>query len=212
MTVFLTPEGEPFFAGTYFPKEDRPGMPSFSRVMLAVSDAWRDRRAEVQTQADQMVATIDQTMPATAELPDRAALTDALETLQGLFDHEHGGFGGAPKFPQEPVIEFLLRIGRQPWGDGALDMARTTLTKMAQGGLFDHIGGGFARYAVDGQWLIPHFEKMLYTNAQLARLYLRAWQLTNEPRFRSVAIDTLEYMIRDLQLAKGGFAAAEDAD
>jgi len=212
MTVFLTPDGEPFYAGTYFPKDDRPGLPSFSRIMLAVTDAWRNRRADVQTQADRMVATINQTLPAAAELPDGAALIEALAVLRGLFDHEHGGFGGAPKFPQEPVIEFLLRVANQAWADGALDMARATLMNMARGGIFDHVGGGFARYAVDQHWLIPHFEKMLYTNAQLARLYLRAWQLTEEPRFRSVAVDTLEYMIRDLWLPGGGFAAAEDAD
>ncbi len=212
MTVFLTPDGEPFYAGTYFPKDDRPGLPSFSRIMLAVTDAWQNRRADVQTQADRMVATISQKLPAAAELPDDAALIEAVAVLRSFFDHEHGGFGGAPKFPQEPVIEFLLRVANQPWAEGALDMARATLMKMARGGIFDHVGGGFARYAVDQTWLIPHFEKMLYTNAQLARLYLRAWQLTDEPRFRSVAVDTLEYMIRDLWQSGGGFAAAEDAD
>ena len=212
MTVFLTPEGEPFYAGTYFPKDDRPGMPSFGRVLLAVNEAWQNRREDVQTQADRLVATIDQTLPPTAELPGQSELVNALEVLRSLFNTEYGGFGGAPKFPQEPVIEFLLRVGGQPWADGALAMARSTLLKMAQGGIFDHVGGGFSRYAVDQYWLIPHFEKMLYTNAQLARLYLRAWQMTGEPRFRSVAIETLEYMIRDLRLPEGGFAAAEDAD
>jgi len=212
MTVFLTPAGEPFYAGTYFPKDDRPGMPSFARIMLAVADAWQHRRTDVQSQADQLVETIDRTLPPAEELPTRASLVDALEVLRGIFDHEHGGFGGAPKFPQEPVLEFLLRIGSEPWADGALEMANTTLMAMARGGLHDHVGGGFARYAVDRHWLIPHFEKMLYTNAQLARLYLRAWQMTGESRFQAVAISTLEYMARDLKLAGGGFAAAEDAD
>ncbi len=118
--------------------------------------------------------------PRPRELPGQSALVDALEVFRGLFDVERGGFGGAPKFPQEPVLEFLLRVGDQPWADGALDMAHSTLMKMAQGGIFDHVGGGFARYAVDRNWLIPHFEKMLYTNAQLARLYLRAGQMTDE--------------------------------
>jgi len=212
MTVFLTPNGEPFYAGTYFPKDDRPGMPSFSRVMLAVADAWQNRRADVQTQADGIVATIDRTFPPTEDLPDGTALVKALEVIRNLFDHEHGGFGGAPKFPQEPVLEFLLRIGDAPWASGTLDMVQATLMKMAQGGIFDHVGGGFARYAVDARWLIPHFEKMLYTNAQLARLYLRAWQMTGQSRFRAVAIATLDYMERDLRLPAGGFAAAEDAD
>ena len=212
MTVFLTPAGEPFYAGTYFPKDDRRGMPSFSRVMLAVADAWDNRRSDVESQAEQLVGSIDRTLPPTEDLPDHASLEEALNVLRGLFDHEHGGFGGAPKFPQEPVLEYLLRIGEQPWAVGALDMASATLSAMARGGIFDHVGGGFARYAVDRHWLIPHFEKMLYTNAQLARLYLRAWQVTAEPRFRTVAIATLEYLARDLLLADGGFASAEDAD
>ena len=212
MTVFLTPAGEPFYAGTYFPKDDRPGMPSFSRVMLAVADAWENRRSDVESQAEQLVGSIDRTLPPSDDLPDRTSLEAALNVLRGLFDHEHGGFGGAPKFPQEPVLEYLLRIAEQPWAAGALDMANTTLSAMARGGIFDHVGGGFARYAVDRHWLIPHFEKMLYTNAQLARLYLRGWQVTGEPRFQAVALATLEYLARDLLLPGGGFASAEDAD
>jgi len=212
MTVFLTPAGEPFYAGTYFPKDDRPGLPSFSRIMLAVADAWQNRRDDVHNQARQLVETIDRTLPPTEEMPGRATLEAALGVLRGLFDDTHGGFGGAPKFPQEPVLEYLLRIGNEPWATEALDMARVTLLSMAGGGIYDHVGGGFARYAVDGRWLIPHFEKMLYTNAQLARLYLRAWQMTGEDRFRAVSIATLEYLARDLLLPGGGFASAEDAD
>ena len=212
MTVFLTPAGEPFYAGTYFPRDDRPGLPSFSRIMLAVADAWENRRSEIESRAEQLVATIELTLPPAEELPSRRSLEDALDVLRGLFDEQHGGFGGAPKFPQEPVLEYLLRIGDQPWAEDALDMARATLQAMARGGLFDHVGGGFARYAVDRHWLIPHFEKMLYTNAQLARLYLRAWQMTGEERFRTVAVATLEYLERDLLLRGGAFASAEDAD
>ncbi len=212
MTVFLTPAGEPFYAGTYFPKDDRPGMPSFERILLAVADAWNNRRADVHDQAHRLVETIDRTLPPTDDLPTRAALEQAVGVLQGLFDDTHGGFGGAPKFPQEPVVEFLLRVAGEPWAAGALDMARATLDAMARGGIFDHVGGGFARYAVDRHWLIPHFEKMLYTNAQLARLYLRAWQVTGEERYRTVAEATLEYLTRDLLLPDGGFASAEDAD
>jgi uncharacterized protein YyaL (SSP411 family) len=212
MTVFLTPAGEPFYAGTYFPKDDRPGLPSFSRIMLAVADAWQNRRDDVHNQARQLVETIDRTLPPTEEMPGRATLEEALGVLRGLFDDTHGGFGGAPKFPQEPVLEYLLRVGTEPWATDALDMARITLLSMAGGGIYDHVGGGFARYAVDGRWLIPHFEKMLYTNAQLARLYLRAWQMTGEDRFRAVSIATLDYLARDLLLPGGGFASAEDAD
>jgi uncharacterized protein YyaL (SSP411 family) len=180
--------------------------------MLAVADAWENRRGEIQSQAEQLVESVDRTLPPTEDLPDRTSLEAALDMLRRLFDHQHGGFGGAPKFPQEPVLEYLLRIGEQPWAAGALDMARTTLAAMARGGIFDHVGGGFARYAVDRHWLIPHFEKMLYTNAQLARLYLRGWQVTSEPGFRTVGIATLEYLARDLLLPGGGFASAEDAD
>jgi uncharacterized protein YyaL (SSP411 family) len=212
MTVFLTPDGHPFYAGTYFPKEDRPGIPSFSRVLLAVADAWEHRRDDVIAQSGQLTSLIGRSLPSADSVPGRETLTGTLEAIGGVFDAEHGGFGGAPKFPQEPVIEFLLRAGTQPWGEPGRPMAHTTLMKMAAGGIYDHVGGGFARYAVDRHWLIPHFEKMLYTNAQLARLYLRAWQMFDEPRFRTVVTETLAYLERDLLLPGGGFAAAEDAD
>ncbi|MDH3306651.1 MAG: thioredoxin domain-containing protein, partial [Acidimicrobiia bacterium] len=212
MTVWLTPDGLPFYAGTYYPPEDRHGMPSFGRVMAAVDDAWRNRREGVAEQAAALAAEIDRHVPAADDLPTVADLERAYLSLHASFDREHGGLGGAPKFPQEPTIEFLLRIGDQPWAPEAKHMAFTTLDRMADGGIYDQVGGGFARYAVDGRWLIPHFEKMLYNNAQLARLYLRAWQMGGPDRFRTIATQTLDYVLTDLTHPDGGWYSAEDAD
>ncbi len=212
MTVWLTPEGRPFYAGTYFPAQDRPGMPSFRRVMAAVADAWANRRREVTEQARRLTEAISATLPAADTLPSGDLCRAALRSLRGAFDRTHGGFGGAPKFPQQPVLEFLLRCAVEPWGDDAADMLRRTLDAIDRGGIHDHVGGGFARYAVDDRWLIPHFEKMLYDNAQLARLYLWAGIGLGEPRFVEVALDTLEYLRRDLRHPDGGFYSAEDAD
>ncbi len=212
MTVWLTPEGRPFFAGTYFPPVDRHGMPSFHRVMTSVADAWNDRRAGVEEQAAHLAAAISREIPAGSDLPARDELASAYRSLEAAFDRTHGGFGGAPKFPQQPVLEFLLRAAGRPWAPGARSMVETTLDRMAAGGIRDHIGGGFARYSVDGRWLIPHFEKMLYDNAQLARLYLRAAQVTGRSDFRQIAVETLDYMARDLRHPDGGFYSAEDAD
>jgi uncharacterized protein YyaL (SSP411 family) len=212
MTVWLTPEGKPFFAGTYYPKDDRPGMPSFRRVMAAVAEAWSERREGVSEQADHVAASIGRVLPAGETIPGRDALVRAYEQISHAFDHEHGGFGGAPKFPQQPVLEFLLRAAGAEWAPQAGSMVHHTLRRMAAGGIRDHVGGGFARYSVDGHWLIPHFEKMLYDNAQLARLYLRAWQSGGTEGSRDVAIETLEYLLRDLRHPEGGFFSAEDAD
>ncbi|NNC40769.1 MAG: thioredoxin domain-containing protein, partial [Acidimicrobiia bacterium] len=151
-------------------------------------------------------------LPTSDSLPGRKALEVAYRQIEAAFDGLNGGLGGAPKFPQQPVIEFLLRAAGQPWAPQAEQMATTTLEKMAAGGIRDQIGGGFARYSVDDRWLIPHFEKMLYDNAQLARLYLRAWQVTGIDEFREVAVDTLDYLVRDLRHPDGGFYSAEDAD
>ena len=212
MTVFLTPEGRPFFAGTYFPPEPRGGMPSFRQVIEAVSEAWADQRDELETQSDRLVAAISQRI-APGDAPfDRARLQSAYEqTITGV-DWEHGGFGGAPKFPQVPGLEFLLRVHSEPWAPRAAEALRLTLDRMAAGGIYDHLGGGFARYATDRLWLVPHFEKMLYDNALLARLYLRAGQEFGDVRYREVARQTLDYMLTDLALPGGGFASAEDAD
>jgi len=212
MTVFLTPAGEPFYAGTYFPNHDRGGMPSFQRVLEAVADAWDHRREEMVGQAARLADVLNRAMPPSAEAPGQEALETAYRALAAAYDPVHGGFGGAPKFPQAPTLEFLLRIAGEPWAPQATGMLEHTLTAMASGGIYDHLGGGFSRYSVDDRWLIPHFEKMLYDNALLARLYLRAWQVTGNPRFETVARETLDYLLTDMQLPGSGFASAEDAD
>ncbi len=212
MTVWLDHEGRPFYAGTYFPKTDMPGRPSFRRVLASVTEAWNERRDQIHEQAERIRHAIDRTLPPAERMPDETALAGAHDAFLQSFDPINGGFGGAPKFPQEPALDFLLHAAGKPWAPRAEDIVRTTLTKMAAGGIHDHVGGGFARYAVDSIWLVPHFEKMLYNNAELARLYLRGWQVCGEPGFRRVAERTLDYMMRDLSHPDGGFYAAEDAD
>jgi len=207
MTVFLTPEGEPFLGGTYYPPEPRHGLPSFRQLLVAVADAYRDRRDDVAQQA----AAIVDAMRRSAELaPSREPLTgdlvtEAVAVLRRQFDAEWGGFGHAPKFPPASTIELLLRAG-------ALDLATKTLDGMAAGGMYDLVGGGFHRYSVDERWLVPHFEKMLYDNALLAPAYLHAWLVTGNERYRAVAEETLDYMLRELRLPNGGFASSQDAD
>jgi hypothetical protein len=210
MTVFLTPEGKPFFGGTYFPPEPRFGMPSFEQVLLAVSEAYATRRDQLEQVAEQLVGAIREASerspssePLTTEL-----LTRAVSSLRAQFDPVHGGFGGAPKFPSASTLEFLLRTGR----DDALEMVVKTLDEMAAGGMYDLVGGGFHRYSVDEAWLVPHFEKMLYDNALLASAYLHASVVTGEPRYRRVVEETLDYLIREMRLPDGGFASAQDAD
>ncbi len=212
MTVWLTPEGRPFYAGTYFPDTDRHGMPSFRTVMGAVSDAWENRREEVIGQSDRLTEAITRTVPVSDDLPGTEVLAKAYEALASSFDPVNGGFGGAPKFPQEPDLDFLLRIRGEEWAPRAGQMVRVTLSEMAAGGIHDHIGGGFARYSVDAQWLVPHFEKMLYDNAQLARLFLWAGIELDEPDLVGVARSTITYMLGQLRDADGGFYSAEDAD
>jgi uncharacterized protein YyaL (SSP411 family) len=212
MTVFLTPTGEPFHAGTYYPKDDRHGHPSFLRLLGAIREAWEQRRDDVVAQASTLAAAVAVAPPAASELPGEEVLAAAYRSLRTQFDPVHGGFGGAPKFPQAPTLEFLLRAVGRPWAPEAESMLTTTLEAMAAGGIHDHVGGGFARYSVDERWLVPHFEKMLYDNALLARLYLRAWQVTGVGGFADVARNTLDYALRDLLLPEGGFASGEDAD
>jgi len=212
MTVFLTPGGEPFFAGTYFPPRDRHGLPSFTRVLDGVHKAWQERRTEIADQAADLVSRIAAPIPALTTRPNEDTLHAAYRALTASFDRDHGGFGGAPKFPQAPTLEFLLRAAGAAWAPQAAAMLRSTLHAMARGGIHDHIGGGFSRYAVDERWVVPHFEKMLYDNALLARLYARAAQVLDEPEFGVVARSTLDYLLTDLTLPAGGFASAEDAD
>jgi uncharacterized protein YyaL (SSP411 family) len=212
MTVFITPDGRPFFAGTYFPKEPRGGMPSFGQVMEAVDDAWRTRRDEIEEQSNRLVSAVSQRIAPGAAPIDAARLQTAYGDAIDKVDWEFGGFGGAPKFPQVPGHEFLLRIHDEPWAPRAAEALSLSLDRMAAGGIFDHLAGGFARYATDRIWLVPHFEKMLYDNALLARLYLRAAQELGEPAYERVARQTLDYMLADLGLPGGGLASAEDAD
>jgi hypothetical protein len=213
MTVFLTPDGEPFYAGTYFPKDDRHGLPSFRRVLQAIAGAWRDRRDEARAQARRVVDAIERagTLRPSADPLSDEVLQQAFSRLRGSFDPTWGGFGGAPKFPQPMTVEFLLRCHVRGY-PGALDMAELTLERMGGGGIHDQIGGGFHRYSVDGRWHVPHFEKMLYDNAQLARLYTRAWLLTGKALYRQVAERTLEYLLREMRHPDGGFYSSQDAD
>jgi uncharacterized protein len=210
MTVFLTPDREPFFAGTYYPPEPRQGMPGFRQVLVAVSDAWNDRRDDVVRQARTMVEAIGQTarVAATDEPLTPELLTAAENSIARTFESTGGGFGRAPKFPQASTLEFLMRRD----GETARDMVVRTLDAMAAGGMYDVIGGGFHRYSVDDRWLVPHFEKMLYDNALLVSTYLHAWVMTGAPLYRSVVEETVEYVLRDLVLADGGLASAQDAD
>jgi len=211
MTVWIDYEGRPFFAGTYFPKEPRHGMATFSQVMDAVSAAWDDRRDDVIEQADRLVEAISQELPV-GDTPGVEELESAYRQIESSFDPVHGGFGSAPKFPQQPVLEFLLRIHHKTWSPNAETMLAKTLDEMAAGGIHDQVGGGFARYSVDAQWLVPHFEKMLYDNAQLARLYLWAGIEFDRPDFIATARWTLDYMGRDLRHSDGAFFSSEDAD
>ncbi len=212
MTVFMDPDGRPFFAGTYFPREDRGGHPSFRRVMEAVSDAWEHRRAEVESQAERLTAAVTRSLPAPTEAAGAGLVMAGYEGLAQAYEPVHGGFGGAPKFPQAPALELLLRVAGRTDAPRATGMLHHTLRAMAAGGIYDQVGGGFARYAVDHRWLVPHFEKMLYDNALLARLYLRGWQVTADEDLRRIAVETLDYMLDGLGLPGGGLASSEDAD
>ena len=207
LNVFLTPEQVPFYAGTYFPPEERHGMPSWSAVLEAVSKAWEERSEEIRESGTRVVERLQgaAALPPSAQPLDRAGLDRVTESLRGLYDQRLGGFGGAPKFPPASTIELLLRLGET-------EMTSHTLRAMAAGGMYDLVGGGFARYSVDERWLVPHFEKMLYDNALLARAYLHGWQVTGEPLFRRVTEETLEWALREMRAPEGGFYSALDAD
>jgi hypothetical protein len=207
LNAFLTPDGVPFHAGTYFPPQPRHGMPAWPQVLEAVARAWSERRDEVRGQAGRIVARLQGAAhleAADSEL-DSVDLDAAVAALRSGYDAEHGGWGRAPKFPAASVIEFLLRRGET-------EMSLHALRAMAEGGMYDQIGGGFARYSVDEAWVIPHFEKMLYDNALLARAYLHAWQVSGEPFFRRVCEETLDWALREMRQEEGGFASALDAD
>ncbi|HHS97471.1 MAG TPA: thioredoxin domain-containing protein [Chloroflexi bacterium] len=216
LSVFLTPEGVPFFGGTYFPPEPRHGLPAFPDVLRAVAEAWQTRRQEIVEGSQQVVEVIQQRTELLRTLPSEplkpATLSRALLHLLDSFDEARGGWNSAPKFPQPMTLEFLLRYHHGTGEPQALRMAVQTLEAMARGGMYDQVGGGFHRYAVDDRWQIPHFEKMLYDNALLARVYLHAWQVTGTPLFRTVAEETLDFVLREMSDPQGGFYATLDAD
>ena len=214
MSVFLTPDLRPFFGGTYFPPEDRHGMPGFPRVLTSVSDAYRDRRAEVDQQAGMLAAHLQSQLavPAGERDPERRQLEAAVVRLAASFDAVHGGFGAAPKFPPPMTLEFLLRAWRRSGSASTLRMVTRTLDAIADGGIHDQLAGGFARYSTDAHWLVPHFEKMLYDNALLAHAYLEGYRATGTGRYAEVARSTLDFMLAELVTDDGGFASALDAD
>ncbi|MCA1587741.1 MAG: thioredoxin domain-containing protein [Chloroflexi bacterium] len=214
MSVFLTPELRPFFGGTYFPPEDRHGMPGFPRVLNSVADAYRDRRPEIDRQAGMLAAHLQSqlALPGGDRDPERRQLESGVARLAASFDEAHGGFGGAPKFPPPMTLEFLLRAWRRSGDSSTLRMVTRTLEAMADGGIHDQLAGGFARYSTDAHWLVPHFEKMLYDNALLAHAYLEGYRATGEERYADVARAALEFMLAELLTDDGGFASALDAD
>ncbi|MBS3933921.1 MAG: thioredoxin domain-containing protein [Truepera sp.] len=209
MTVVMTPDGKPFFGGTYFPPEDRFGRPSFKRVIVSLEAAWQHRRAEVIESAESLTQYLSRlsNLPGAQGELNKAVLDEALTALTKSFDSRYGGFGGAPKFPPHSVLRFLLRQG----GEGR-QMALYTLEQLASGGIYDHLGGGFARYSVDERWLVPHFEKMLYDNAQLIQRYSEAYQLTGKPRYKQVVEETIDWVRREMLEPSGGCYSALDAD
>jgi uncharacterized protein YyaL (SSP411 family) len=234
MTVFLTPDGRPFFGGTYFPDTRRGGMISFPELCARIGELWRTRRDDIDAQAGQLTGALGRTalLEPGDEVPGAAALAAARRDLLAQHDDAHGGFGAAPKFPQAMSLDALVRSlarggnagdgqgdgddergdGRGHGDDDVRSVVETSLDAMASGGIYDHLGGGFARYAVDREWLVPHFEKMLYDQALLARVYLHAWQATGLDRYRQVLDETVGYVLRDLAQPGGGFSSAEDAD
>ena len=214
MTVFLTPEGKPFYGGTYFPPTDRMNMPGFPRVLLAVTEAYRTNREEIERVTGQLTEQMGRTgqLPQDSSILSADILHEAYSRLAANFDYQNGGFGAAPKFPQPMTPEFMLRYYHHGYNPRALDMVELTLEKMAYGGIYDQLGGGFHRYSTDAFWLVPHFEKMLYDNALLARLYLHSYQLTGKQLYRRITEETLDYVLRQMTDPMGGFYSAQDAD
>ena len=215
MSVWLTPGLEPFYGGTYYPPEDAYGRPGFKTVLNSIAQAWSERRGEVDKSAGQLTQYVKQSTTARMGAPGELSyelVKDAVDELGASYDHSCGGFGGAPKFPSAPSIALLLRHYRNTGDKIALEMATFTLTRMYCGGMYDHLGGGFHRYSVDAQWLVPHFEKMLYDNAQLAPVYLEAFQATGDALFARAAREILDYELREMHDAGGAFHSTEDAD
>ncbi|MFO7273845.1 MAG: thioredoxin domain-containing protein [Bacillota bacterium] len=215
LSVWLTPDQKPFYVGTYFPPSPRYGRPGFPQVLLALARAWREKRAEVEEVAENWargIAQSDALLPPSGPVPDRQLIADAARALAARVDRQHGGFGGAPKFPNTPALELLLRCWKATGDQEFLGLVTLTLRKMAEGGIYDQLGGGFHRYSVDARWAVPHFEKMLYDNALLPPVYLAAWQATGEPVFRRIVEETLDYVLREMTHPDGGFYSTTDAD
>ena len=213
MTVFMTPDGKPFFAGTYFPPVDAHGRPSFKRLIGLIENAWKTKRDEIERSGTEILAAIQEDQgthgPGTLSV---SMVAQAVDSFKRQFDPRHGGFGRAPKFPRPMIFSLLLRQAVRRDDREALEMVDKTLTAMTRGGIYDQLGGGFARYSVDPSWLVPHFEKMLYDNALLARSYIEAYQVTGNPEHERIARETLDYVLRDMTHPEGGFYSAEDAD
>ena len=214
MSVFLTPDGQPFYGGTYWPPRSRMGMPGFYELLSKLHMYWTNRREEVLTSSGQLVQAIQEmSAPRSSDSPlDEATLKQALEALLSASDRKHGGFGGAPKFPHPMDLRLLLRLGQRFSSQDATQHALFSLDKLAQGGIYDHLGGGFHRYATDAHWLVPHFEKMLYDNALLIPAYLEAWQLSGEDRYATIVRESLDYVLREMTQPGGGFYSTQDAD
>src|SRR5438270_239809 len=214
LTVFLTPDLVPFYGGTYFPPEDRYQMPGFPRILITVSDAYRTRPEEVKQSAWEILSELRRMGVAqeSTESVSPSLLDSAHRSLARAYDARHGGFGGAPKFPSSMNLEFLLRTLKRTGERGALEMVTHTCRRMAGGGMYDQLGGGFYRYSTDARWLVPHFEKMLYDNALLSRLYLHVYQQTKDSFYKRIAEETLDYVVREMTDERGGFYSTQDAD
>jgi uncharacterized protein YyaL (SSP411 family) len=214
MTVFLTPDGAPFYGGTYFPPTDRHGLPGFPRLLHSIAEAWQSRRGEVLHSSTQIAAELNrgERLRGAATLLTEEVLFAAYQGLSAQTDERHGGQEGAPKFPQPMNWEYMLRFWRRSGNPRARTLVETTLTRMARGGIYDQLGGGFHRYSVDGEWLVPHFEKMLYDNGQLASLYLHGWLAFGNAEYRRICEETLDYILREMTDPAGGFYSAQDAD
>jgi uncharacterized protein YyaL (SSP411 family) len=214
MTVFLTPDGAPFYGGTYFPPTDRHGLPGFPRLLHSIADAWQTRRGEVLSSSTQIAADLNrgERLRGAATLLTEEVLFAAYQGLAAQADERHGGQDGAPKFPQPMNWEFMLRFWKRSGNPRARQLVETTLTRMARGGIYDQLGGGFHRYSVDAEWLVPHFEKMLYDNGQLAALYLHGWLAFGNEEYRRICEETLDYVLREMADPAGGFYSAQDAD
>ena len=214
MTVFLTPEGKPFYGGTYFPPEDRYGVPGFPKILQGVANAYREKPQDVERSVEQILAALQRMSLSTESQQPFSSdiIGQSAEQLAQAYDTDHGGLGKAPKFPNVGVYELFLRHYHHSKGNRFLEMVTQTLTKMAQGGIYDHLGGGFHRYSVDKKWLVPHFEKMLYDNAQLVRIYAQVYCVTGEPLFKQVVDETMNYLMREMLHTEGGFYSTQDAD